>query len=117
MRFLIDEQLPLLLADVLVSKGYEAVHVSTLGSGERLTDSLIIQRSLDEDYVVVTKDVDFLNNFLIKNQPKKLVYVVTGNIKNRELLNLFRQVCHDLVEQLTIHSVIEVDRTAMRILH
>jgi predicted nuclease of predicted toxin-antitoxin system len=117
MRFLIDEQLPVLLAEVLVSKGYEAIHVSSLGSVEHVSDSMIIQRSLDEDYVVITKDVDFLNSFLIKNQPKKLVYVVTGNIKNRDLLNLFRQLCHKLVEQLTIYSVVEVNRTAMRILH
>lgn len=117
MRFLIDEQLPALLVDVLVSKGYEAIHVNTLGSDERISDSAVIQRSVDEEYVVITKDVDFLNSFLIKNQPKKLVYVVTGNIKNRELLNLFRQLIHELVEQLMTHSVIELDRTAMRILH
>ena len=66
MRFLIDEQLPALLAEVLISKGYEAVHITTLGSDERVLDSAIIQRSVDEDYVVITKDVDFLNSFLIK---------------------------------------------------
>lgn len=117
MRFLVDEQLPALLVDVLTSKGHDAVHVTTLGSVSQMTDSDIIQRSVYGDYVVITKDVDFLNSFLIRNKPKKLVYVVTGNIKNKQLLSLFRQLMDALVEQLTIHSVVEIGRTAMRVLH
>ncbi|MBO0949990.1 DUF5615 family PIN-like protein [Fibrella forsythiae] len=96
MRFLVDEQLPSLLVDVLISKGHEAIHVSTLGSDERVSDSMIIQESMDGDCVVITKD----NSFLITNQSKKLVYVVTGNIKNRELLNLFRLLTNWLSNSL-----------------
>ena len=39
MRFLIDEQLPYLLADVLTSKGFKSEHVNTLGNNRGASDA------------------------------------------------------------------------------
>ncbi len=117
MKLLVDEQLPQLLAEVLQSKGFDAVHISALLTGERITDSSIIQISIDQNRVVITKDVDFLNNYIVRKAPPKLVYVTTGNIKNRDLLDLSRRVVQTLVEQLNEHDVIELNRLALRILY
>jgi predicted nuclease of predicted toxin-antitoxin system len=39
--------------------------------------------------VVVTKDSDFVNSFLLSRRPRKLLLVSTGNIGNAELEALF----------------------------
>ena len=117
MRFLIDEQLPHLLADVLRSKGLEAIHVSSLLIGERIPDSFIIHTSVTQNWVVITKDIDFLNSYILKNTPSKLIYVTTGNIKNRELLDLFRRVIGTLANYLEQHDVIEINRLAIHVLY
>jgi predicted nuclease of predicted toxin-antitoxin system len=45
-------------------------------------DSKIIELAILENRVVLTKDSDFLDSYLIKNQPNKLLLVKTGNIHN-----------------------------------
>lgn len=117
MRFLIDEQLPSLPVDVLVGRGYEETHVTTLSTNRRVFDSLIVQQSTDSGFVVVTKNVDFLNSYLIKGLPKKIIYVAAGTVKNRELLSLFRQHIVEITNQLNAHNVVEINKSGMHILH
>jgi predicted nuclease of predicted toxin-antitoxin system len=117
MHFLVDEQLPPLLCDVLAGKGFDAIHALALGTGQRIPDTVTIQKSVEEGYVVITKDADFLSSHILKGEPQKMVYVATGNIKNRNLLDLFRLVIPDLVRQLEQHNVIELTQAGMRMLH
>ncbi|MEZ0610750.1 DUF5615 family PIN-like protein [Fibrella sp. WM1] len=117
MRFLVDEQLPPLLCEVLISKGHEAIHALSLGTGHQITDTAIIQKSVEEGYTVITKDADFLASFILRNQPPKLIYVVTGNIKNKALLDLFRQILPELIQQLSQNSVVELSQAGMQVLH
>ena len=90
MKFLVDEQLPRLLVDWLNTKGHDAVHVSALLTNTRIPDDYICERSMAEKRVVITKDSDFFDTYLIKRRPYKLVYITTGNLRNRPLLDLFR---------------------------
>ena len=115
MKFLIDEQLPYLLADWLQEKGYDAIHVTSLLTNERIPDGYICEQSMAEQRVVITKDVDFFNAFLVKQQPCKLVYVTTGNLKNRQLLDLFRSSLGQLLDTLQMAQVIEINQLAMKV--
>ena len=115
MKFLVDEQLPYLLADWLQEKGYDAIHVTSLLTNERIPDGYICERSMAEERVVITKDADFFNTFLLKKQPYKLVYVTIGNLKNRQLLDLFRASLPQLVTTLETAHVIEVNQLAMKV--
>lgn len=115
MRFLVDEQLPFLLADWLRSKGYEADHVSSLFSGNRIPDGYICERSMLEQRIVVTKDSDFLDTFIVKQQPHKLVYLTAGNLKNRQLLDLFRANWSVLCDLLATAHVIELNQQTMKV--
>ena len=58
MRFLIDNALPPLLAELLVRAGQDAVHVRTYGM-QAASDDLILERALAEDRIVVSADTDF----------------------------------------------------------
>ena len=69
--------------------------------------------SLREQRVVVSKDVDFYNSFLVRSIPYKLLFVTTGNITNHQLEALFLSKLSDLVELFKRHSVIELSSDAI----
>ncbi len=91
MKFLVDAQLPKVLAEFLCGKHYPAIHTLDLPDKNKTTDKQIIEIAAQENYVVITKDVDFLKSYLIKNVPGKLVLVKTGNIPNLKLLEIFSE--------------------------
>lgn len=115
MKFLVDEQLPNLLAEWLRAKGYDTVHVSTLSTGIRILDGYFCERSMAESRVVISKDSDFFNTYLIKKEPYKLLYITTGNLRNRPLLDLFRASFAKLQEALSNASVVELNQNTLRI--
>ena len=90
MKFLIDAQLPRRLGAHLRQAGFEVTHTLDLPDGNRTTDNALISLSLNSQAVVVTEDSDFVEAFVLRRVPWKLLLVSTGNIGNDELLNLFR---------------------------
>jgi predicted nuclease of predicted toxin-antitoxin system len=57
-RFLVDENLSPLLADLLCAAGHDASHVRNLGM-RGATDQAIMARAEEEQRVVVSADTDF----------------------------------------------------------
>lgn len=115
MKFLVDEQLPQILADWLLEKGYDAVHVSALLTNTKILDGYICERSMAESRVVISKDSDFFNTYLIKRRPYKLLYITTGNLRNRPLLDLFRGSFAQLLDILENANVVELNQNTIRI--
>lgn len=111
MKFLIDAQLPRRLAYRLREAGFETTHTLDLPSGNRSTDRELIAFSLTEHCVVVTKDSDFVQSFLLKHEPWKLLLVSTGNIGNNELLKLFQLNLELMAESFKIFDFVEMNRT------
>jgi len=108
MRFINDAQLPFKLASFLRKIGHDAVHTSDLPNKNFSEDNEIIRYSIDHDAVVISKDVDFLNAFVLKGYPKKIILVRTGNIKNNTLLDLFESNIHLIIAAIDRSSVIEL---------
>ena len=48
---------------------------------ERTSDSEIINLSMSENRIIITKDKDFLDSHILQ-KPNKLLLVISGNIKN-----------------------------------
>lgn len=113
MKFLVDAQLPRRLARWLQAEGHEAVHTRDLPEGNCTGDAAINGLSLREQRVVVTKDEDFVNTFLLQHQPYKLLLVATGNIRNTELEGLFRDNLGSIVQSFEKYDFIELDRRAL----
>jgi Uncharacterized protein conserved in bacteria len=63
--------------------------------------------------VVVTKDDDFVQAFLIQGQPKKLLLISTGNISNDVLETLVRKHITEIAVALETASFIELGRTSL----
>jgi len=112
-KILVDAQLPRRLCFLLISKGYEAVHTLDLPKGNSTPDSELISFADLNNYIVVTKDNDFLDNFLLYGNPKKMIIVTTGNINNNALIRLFETNIDQMIELLLAHSVIEVSSTEL----
>jgi predicted nuclease of predicted toxin-antitoxin system len=85
MKFLVDAQLPRRLISRLQEAGHEAIHTFDLPLGNRTPDSVINELSIREGYIVITKDADFVNSFLLHHRPHKLLLISTGNSLNSEL--------------------------------
>jgi predicted nuclease of predicted toxin-antitoxin system len=75
MKFLVDAQLPRRLARWLQAEGHEATQTRDLPAGNRTIDATINELSVREQRVVITKDEDFVDTFLLRHQPYKLLLV------------------------------------------
>lgn len=113
MKFLVDAQLPLRLARFLQGGGYDAIHTRDLPQENTTPDSYINKLSIQEQRIVITKSADFVQSFLLQQQPYKLLLVATGNIKNAELEILFQQNLEQLAKLFESHSYIELGRDAI----
>ncbi len=113
MKFLVDAQLPNRLARFLLSAGYETLHTQELPQKNATSDVEINAISLKENRVVITKDRDFWDSFLIRKEPYKLLILTTGNITNAELEVLFLNNLPQLAELFIQHSLIEMSRDAI----
>jgi predicted nuclease of predicted toxin-antitoxin system len=113
MKFLVDAQLPRRLANFLNQSGHDVLHTRDLPEGNSTPDTVINEISLREQRVVITKDDDFVQSFLLQEKPYKLLLVATGNIKNADLEDLFRQNLSQIIEFLDTHSYIELGRDAI----
>jgi len=89
MKFLVDAQLPRRLAAQLTQAGHETLHTLDLPLGNRTPDATINDLSFNDNYIVITKDSDFVESFLLQGKPRKLLLVSTGNITNADLEVLF----------------------------
>ncbi|MEG4507020.1 DUF5615 family PIN-like protein [Microcoleus sp. F6_B4] len=109
MKILVDAQLPVRLARVLQSAGCDAIHTKDLPRRNATPDSEINLVSIQESRIVITKDRDFLDSFMIKQQPYKLLILTTGNINNNQLIDLFMKNLLQLGELFQEHSLIEMN--------
>ena len=113
MRFLVDAHLPRRIARRLQAAGHDVLHTPDLPDGNRTTDAEINAISLREQRVVVTKDADFVNSFLLKHQPYKLLLISTGNIRNTDLETLLLTYLSSIVTAFDSHDYIELSRSAL----
>jgi predicted nuclease of predicted toxin-antitoxin system len=90
MKFIVDAQLPYRLALLLRDNGFDALHTDDLPDKERTSDNEIRSISVLENRIVITKDYDFVDSHILTKIPEKLLLVTTGNIKNKQLFDLWR---------------------------
>ena len=88
MKFLVDAQLPLGLACVLQSASGDTIDTKDLPRRNATPDSEINWLSIQESRIVITKDRNFIDSFMIQQQPYKLLILTTGNINNNQLYRL-----------------------------
>lgn len=88
MKFLCDVHISYKLAHRISDLGYECIHVNTILDKWFTKDRAIATFVDQNDYILISKDVDFKNSFLIQQSPKKLIKVNLGNVSNRVLTEI-----------------------------
>jgi predicted nuclease of predicted toxin-antitoxin system len=98
-KFLVDAQLPPALARWITSQGHAGTHVFDLGL-QSADDPVIWERARSEDTVVISKDEDFVDHWLLSAEPVQLVWIRKGNCSNRALLAWLEPLWPDAVKRL-----------------
>lgn len=80
MRFLIDQNLPVILMSWLAADGHDVEHVRVLGMAAS-PDTEVLKRAREVGAVVVTKDADFAAGL----PDVQVVWVRVGNTTNDRL--------------------------------
>jgi len=109
LKFLIDAQLPKSLALLIEQRGHITKHTLDLPESNATTDQQLIDLSVAEKWIIITKDSDFLRSYLIRGKPEKLIMVRTGNISNNQLLLLFESHLRTITTMLERSNLIEIN--------
>jgi predicted nuclease of predicted toxin-antitoxin system len=114
-KVLVDAHLPKRLSEFLTAHDIESIHTLDLPRKNATPDSEIIRFADDENRIVISKDSDFLDNYILDGSPKKLLIVSTGNINNQNLIRLFEKNLETLKSLFEENSVIEIDEEEIQV--
>lgn len=107
MKFLVDAQLPRRFIEWFEAQGHDAIHTSNLPLKNATPDQEIVSRAVSEDRIVVTKDSDFVQSFLLNGDPA-LLLISTGNISNFDLENLIQANLSLIAIAFKDHRFVEI---------
>lgn len=111
MKFICDVHISYKLAKFIELSGHEAIHVNSILDKWFTKDKDIANYADDNDFIIITKDIDFRDSFFINKSPKKLVKINLGNISNQELQMIFGNVLEKMKELDTDNPfLLEIDR-------
>jgi predicted nuclease of predicted toxin-antitoxin system len=111
-KFLVDAQLPKRFATWLNDAGHDALHTLDLAQKNLTPDSEIIAVARLDARIVVTKDADFVQSFLITGEPK-LLLISTGNISNNDLAKILHDNILGIDLAFQTSRFVEVTRDAL----
>jgi len=115
MRFLVDAQLPRRLAIWLREQGHDAIHTLDLPARNATPDAEVVVHAMRDQRIVVTKDADFVQSFLISGKPPMLWLISTGNISNALLDSLIRHNFPAIVVAFASSRFVELSRNALTV--
>ncbi len=110
MKFLLDAQLPPSLKLLFVERGYDCIHTIDLELGNDTPDKTINSLSVFEERIVITKDGDFYDSFIVKGEPYKLILVKLGNTSKRELVEFFKNRFAEIIERIKNENLVLLRR-------
>jgi predicted nuclease of predicted toxin-antitoxin system len=97
LRFLIDAQLPPMLATHLVAEGFKAEHVNRVGLGAA-DDARIWAYAVEHRAVLVSKDGDFAASARRSRTGPQVIWIRFGNVTNRALWSALQGALNEIVE-------------------
>ncbi len=110
MKFIIDAQLPKSLADWLKLQELDAVHTLELPRQNKISDEEILEIAKLENRVVISKDSDFLQSYILRARPEKLILIATGNIRNADLMQIIEKNFEKIADSISKFNVLEINR-------
>jgi predicted nuclease of predicted toxin-antitoxin system len=99
LNFLIDAQLPPALARWVASQGHTAQHVLELGLAAS-GDPAVWDHARASNAVIISKDEDFVDRWLLYSGGVRLIWIRKGNCSNAALLAWISPLWADTVWRL-----------------
>jgi predicted nuclease of predicted toxin-antitoxin system len=99
LRFLIDAQLPPMLATHLTAAGFKAEHVDRIGLGVA-HDARIWAYAVEHRAVLISKDGDFAALARRSTKGPQVIWIRCGNVTNRALWSALQGALNEIVEAL-----------------
>lgn len=117
MKFLCDVHISIKLAKHLNNQGFECIHINTILDKWFTSDSTIAKYSDANNLILITKDFDFKNSFLVNKTPKKLIKINLGNISNTQLIEIFDRFISKIetIDNKQECFMIEIDNNIIKI--
>lgn len=106
MKFLLDAQLPPSLKQLFIDNGFDCIHTIDLEQGNDTSDKIINKISVAEQRILITKDSDFYDSFIVKNEPYKLIIVKLGNISKKDIIRFFDSRFKEIIEKIKVEDMI-----------
>lgn len=91
MRFLCEVHISYKLSHYLSNKGFHTEHINQILNKWHTADSAIAAYANQNDFILITKDSDFRDSYLLKKSPKKVIKISLGNISNSNLIIQFEK--------------------------
>lgn len=80
MKWVIDENLPFQIGRELA---LDDLHVTRIG--EQITDGELWDHAKQHDMIILTRDTDFFDRFLLLGPPPKVVWIRPGNLTKQRM--------------------------------
>lgn len=112
MKFLCDVHISIQVSKKLQEMGFYSEHVNNILDKWHTKDHVISQYVDENDFILITKDQDFRNTFLLHRTPKKLVKINLGNITNKDLMKVFAKYTNalDSLNRTTDSFMVEIGK-------
>lgn len=114
MKFLVDAHLPPSLCHALAEQGHDAIHTSSLPEGNATTDAALRSAAIAQGRVVVTKDLDFFDELVLRGAPPKLLLVRCGNLRKHDLVAFVISHLDSILSGLTEGDLAEIGAPVAR---
>ena len=115
MKLLIDMNLSPRLLDILKDAGYEVAHWSNVGD-PRASDAKILEWALDNEYIVITHDLDFGNILAATNANyPSVLQVRTQNVSPEYIKNPIFSALRQYGKRLEAGALISIDEESSRV--
>ena len=115
MKLLIDMNLPPKLANILTVEGIESVHWSRVGSMDA-EDSEIFSYAIQNDYIIVTCDLDFSAMLSITSDRKpSVIQIRTRNVPWNELAKVVEKSISQSARELNAGAILTIDAKKLRL--
>jgi predicted nuclease of predicted toxin-antitoxin system len=99
LNFLVDAQLPPALARWISSQEHQATHVFDIGL-HAADDHVIWEHARKEQTVIISKDEDFVDRWLLNEAPVGLIWIRKGNCSTQALMVWFEQLWPEALKRL-----------------
>lgn len=96
MKFPCDVHIACKLVNDLRRRGCECYHVNAIFVDPRTSDHDIARHADNNEMIVITKDEDFKDSFILRRSPKKLIKLNTGNSSTHQMIDLFETIGQSL---------------------